>query len=62
MNRSKGHQAATEHVIGILEWDKEAGVPVMTKVIKFAADCVMPPPGINSTEWLKGGMKGAKCN
>lgn len=62
MNRSKGHQAATEHVIGILEWDKEAGEPIMTKVTRFAADCVMPPAGINSTEWLKGGMKGAKCN
>jgi len=33
----------------------------MTKVTEFAPDCVMPPSGINGTEWLKGGMKGAKC-
>ena len=61
MNRSKGHQAATKHVIGVLQWDKEAGEPVMTEVIEFGPDCVMPPPGVKGTDWLKGGMKGAKC-
>jgi branched-chain amino acid transport system substrate-binding protein len=61
MNRSNGHQAATKHMIGVLEWDSEAGEPIMTKVIEFGPDCVMPPPGVNATEWLKGGMKGAKC-
>ena len=61
MNRSNGHQAATIHQIGILEWDKDAGGPIMTKVTTFPADCVMPPSGVNGTEWLKGGMKGAKC-
>ena len=61
MNRSNGHQAATKHMIGVLQWDKEAGEPIMTKVTEFGPDCVMPPPGVNGTEWLKGGMKGAKC-
>ncbi len=61
MNRSNGHQAATKHMIGVLQWDKEAGKPIMTKVTEFGPDCVMPPPGVNGTEWLKGGMKGAKC-
>ena len=61
MNRSNGHQAATKHMIGVLQWDKDAGEPVMTNVTEFGPDCVMPPPGVNGTEWLKGGMKGAKC-
>jgi branched-chain amino acid transport system substrate-binding protein len=61
MNRSGGHQAATKHMIGVLEWDKENGQPIMTNVAEFGSDCVMPPSGVNGTEWLKGGMKGAKC-
>ncbi len=61
MNRSKGHQAATIHQIGILEWDNEAGQAVMTNVTTFPPDCVMPPSGVKGTDWLKGGMKGAKC-
>ena len=28
----------------------------------FAAECVNPPPGVKSLDWIKGGMQGAKCN
>jgi len=28
----------------------------------FAAECVNPPPGVKSIDWIKGGMQGAKCN
>ncbi len=61
MNRSKGHQAATVHMIGVINWDKEAGEHVLSNVTVFQPDCVMAPAGVKGTDWLKGGMKGAKC-
>jgi branched-chain amino acid transport system substrate-binding protein len=61
MALNNGHQAITDHVYGITKWDKEAGGPVMTNVQRFNAECVMPPDGVNSVDWIKGGMKGAKC-
>ena len=61
MALNNGHQAITDHVYGITKWDKEEGGPVMTNIQKFNAECVMPPDGVGSVEWIKGGMKGAKC-
>lgn len=61
MALNKGHQAVTDHIYGMTKWDSDAGEPVMTDVIKFSAECVMPPDGVNSVEWIKGGMQGAKC-
>ena len=26
------------------------------------AECIMPPDGVSSVEWIKGGMKGAQCD
>ena len=61
MALNNGHQAITDHVYGVTKWDKEAGGPVMVNVQRFNAECVMPPDGVGSVEWIKGGMKGAKC-
>lgn len=58
---NNGHQAITDHAYGLVKWDPEAGEPKMTDVVAFGAECVNPPDGINSVEWIKGGMKGAKC-
>jgi branched-chain amino acid transport system substrate-binding protein len=30
-------------------------------VVKFTPECVMPPAGVKGVDWIKGGMKGAKC-
>ncbi len=57
-----GHQAITENVYGITKYDSENGEPGVTDVKFFPAECVMPPDGETSVEWIKGGMKGAKCN
>jgi branched-chain amino acid transport system substrate-binding protein len=62
MARSKGHQAVTEDRWGITKWDEARGEMVLTDVISFPGDCVMPPDGVDSVSWLEGGMKGAKCN
>lgn len=61
MALANGHQAVTEHMYGVIKWDKDKGEPVVTDVMKFKASCIMPPAGVTSVDWIKGGMKGAKC-
>lgn len=61
MRLAGGHQAATETAYGAFHWDAEAGRATVTDVIRFGADCVNPPPGTPSVEWLRQGMPGAEC-
>jgi len=57
-----GHQAITENGYGITKWDAKAGELKLEKVKFYPAECVNPPAGVNSVDWIKGGMKGAKCS
>jgi branched-chain amino acid transport system substrate-binding protein len=61
MTLGDGHQATTENGYGITKWDAKAGELKLEKVKFYPADCVNPPEGTNSVDWIKGGMKGAKC-
>ncbi|MEK9911992.1 MAG: ABC transporter substrate-binding protein, partial [Candidatus Puniceispirillum sp.] len=61
MKLGGGHQAATENGYGITKYDDENGENVVTDVKFYPASCVLPPDGVNSVEWINGGMKGAKC-
>ena len=61
MALSHGHQAVTEDLWGVSVWSEKMGEPVVKDVITFPASCVMPPDGVKSVDWIKGGMKGAKC-
>lgn len=54
-----GHQAITETAYGMSKFDN--GVPSITDVMYFPAECVNPPAGVKSVEWIEGGMQGAKC-
>ncbi|MEQ8817790.1 MAG: ABC transporter substrate-binding protein [Thalassobaculum sp.] len=56
-----GHQAVTENVYGITKWNAEAAEPGVTDVKFYPAECVMPPDGQTSVEWIEKGMPGAKC-
>jgi branched-chain amino acid transport system substrate-binding protein len=56
-----GHQAITENGYGITKWDPKADELKLEKVKFYPAECVNPPEGVESVEWIKGGMKGAKC-
>jgi branched-chain amino acid transport system substrate-binding protein len=58
---ANGHQGLTEDVWGITTFDKKSGELVVKDVIRYKPECVMPPKGVKSVAWLKGGMKGAKC-
>jgi branched-chain amino acid transport system substrate-binding protein len=61
MKLGNGHQAVTENGYGITKYDSVNGENVATNVKFYPASCVLPPNGINSVDWIKGGMKGAKC-
>ena len=56
-----GHQAITEHVYGLSKYNADTGEPGASDVVFFKGTCVMPPDGVKSVDWIKGGMKGAKC-
>lgn len=60
MNRGKGHQASMEMVYG--RFTNKNGKPAITDVRRYVADCVTPPEGVSSSEWIEQGLKGAKCN
>ncbi len=62
MGLSNGHQALTEDLWGITVWDDKRGEMVVKDVVAFKPECIMPPNGVDSVTWLKGGMKGAKCS
>ncbi len=62
MSLGKGHQAVTSDRWGYAEWDDAKGEIVVKDVVEFKAECVNPPEGVNAADWVKGGMKGAKCD
>lgn len=61
MGLSNGHQATTDDRWGVTVWDEKRNEMVVKDVVIFPPECVNPPDGVGSIEWLKGGMKGAKC-
>ncbi|MGE0723606.1 MAG: ABC transporter substrate-binding protein [Alphaproteobacteria bacterium] len=61
MALGKGHQAITGTAYGTFKFDKATGEPTLVDVKHYPAECVNPPDGADSVEWVKGGMKGAKC-
>ncbi len=61
MSHANGHQATTDDRWGLTVWDEKRNEMVLRDVVVFPAECVNPPVGVGSIEWLEGGMKGAKC-
>jgi branched-chain amino acid transport system substrate-binding protein len=57
-----GHQAVTETAYGTFDFDKSTDAPEITNVVYYPAWCVNPPPEVKSSDWIKGGMQGAKCD
>jgi branched-chain amino acid transport system substrate-binding protein len=58
----EGHQGIQETAYGTYRFNKQKNEPEVVNVMRFAAECVNPPPGMIADDWIKGGMKGAKCN
>ena len=60
MRLGKGHQAIQPTAYGTFKFDAAKG-PQLVDVVHYPAECVNPPEGSKSEEWIKGGFKGAKC-
>lgn len=60
MALGNGHQAVQEMVYG--QFTKVNGKPAVKNVKRYAAECVNPPEGMTSTDWIKKGFTGAKCD
>lgn len=61
MGLGKGHQAVQGIAYGTFKRGAAGQPPSVTDVRTYAAECVTPPEGTPSTEWIKAGMPGAKC-
>src|SRR5258706_6255308 len=57
-----GHQGIQETAYGTYKFNKQKNTPKVVDVMRFPAECVNPPAGVTADEWIKDGMKGAKCN
>ena len=62
MARAKGHQAVQNVVFGQYQYDAATKKATITKIKSYAGDCVMPPDGTTSENWIKAGFPGARCN
>ncbi len=57
---SNGHQAIQETAYGVFKFDKETGKATLVDVKRYKAECVNPPAGVNSLDWIQSGFKGAQ--
>lgn len=55
-----GHQAIQPTAIG--RTALVDGKIAITDIERFAAECVNPPTGVNSADWIASGFAGAKCD
>lgn len=62
MQNGKGHQAIMETSYGMYKFDRSTGEPSLTNVKRYPASCVNPPDGVKSSDWIKSGFQGARCN
>ena len=62
MALGNGHQGITDTAIGTYRFNKAENRPEIVDIVRYPAECVNPPVGVDSIAWLEGGMKAAKCN
>ena len=56
-----GHQATEPAGYATIKFDPALGVNTFTQIRMFPAQCVNPPDGIKSLDWIDQGFPGAKC-
>ncbi len=59
MARANGHQAITG--VGYGTFTLVDGKPSLKNVRRYSAECVNPPAGTSSSDWIKSGFLGAQC-
>jgi branched-chain amino acid transport system substrate-binding protein len=61
MALANGHQAIQDTAYGLYQFDPQSGEATVGDVKTYAAECVNPPPGAKSLDWIEGGFEGAEC-
>ena len=60
MSIGNGHQAVESAPFAeVAGFNSETGEVELTNIESFQADCVNPPDGVASTEWIADGFPGA---
>ncbi len=55
-----GHQAIQDAAVGVTKWDAAKNRMTITDVRYYPAECINPPAGVKSVDWIKSGLKSAK--
>ena len=62
MALANGHQAILDTAYGRYKYDKSTGQATITDIKRYKAECVNPPEGVKSLDWIQSGFKGAQCD
>ncbi len=62
MALANGHQAIFDTAYGRYKYDRSTGQATLTDVTSYKAECVNPPEGVKSLDWIRSGFKGAQCD
>ena len=60
MALADGQQAIQETAIGKTRYDAAKKMVMIDDIVRFPAECVNPPAGMKSEDWIKAGFPGAK--
>ncbi|HEY8418143.1 MAG TPA: hypothetical protein VIK93_08945, partial [Limnochordales bacterium] len=56
-----GHQAVEAAAYGVTRRDPQTGRMVVSDIMVFGPQCVNPPDGVSTEEWIAQGFPGAVC-
>ncbi len=56
-----GHQAVADALYGTVKADPQKRQNVLTNIRVFPANCVNPPDGVKTLDWIEQGFPGAQC-
>lgn len=57
-----GHQAANDTAFGVYQFDHKTGEGKIVDIVQYSLDCVHPPEGVSSMEWIESNFEGSTCN
>ena len=60
MSIADGHQAVQESVYATYRFDKTTGSPKFENIRRYPPECVNPPNGMKSEDWIKAGFPGCQ--
>lgn len=61
MALGKGHQAIQDAAIGVTKWDSDKKAVTLVNVRYYDAQCINPPEGTKSVDWLKTSYRNSTC-